>query len=266
MNQRYDAATGITDIEVTDHKNFHIIFEAKRGWLLPGAEQLTKYSIREDFANATYDHKHIVSLSECTQAYAKTHLPFQEVNSIPVSHLSYQEVYQMAQAAHAPSNHEQKHLLREFCEYLRGLMTMQKLDSNMVYVVALGTQCPDRCSISWIDIVKNHNKYFCPVGGNGWPKEPPNYIAFRYYGQLQSIHHIEGYTLTRNMHDEIPEMPNEVWDTDCYVYKLGPAIVPGKTVKTGKIFRNGRVWAMLDTLLTCDTISEARDMTQARLG
>ena len=266
MNQRYDAATGITDIEVTDHKNFHIIFEAKRGWLLPGAEQLTKYSIREDFAKATYDHKYIVSLSECTQAYAKTHLPFQEVNGIPVSHLSYQEVYQMAQASHAPSNHEQKHLLREFCEYLRGLMTMQKLDSNMVYVVALGTQCPDRCSISWIDIVKNHNKYFCPVGGNGWPKEPPNYIAFRYYGQLQSIHHIEGYTVTRNMHDEIPEMPDEVWDTDCYVYKLGPAIIPGKTVKTGKIFRNGRVWAMLDTLLTCDTISEARDMTQARLG
>ena len=147
----------------------------------------------------------------------------------------------MSQASHAPSNYEQKHLLRKSCEYLRELMTMQKLDSNMVYVVALGTQCPDRCSISWIDIVKTHNSYFCPVGGNGWPKEPPNYIAFRYYGQLQSIHHIDGYTVTRNMHDEIPEMPDEVWDTDCYVYKLGPAIVPGKTVKTGKIFRNGRV-------------------------
>lgn len=106
---------------------------------------------------------------------------------------------------------------------------MQKLDSNMVYVVALGTQCPDRCSIRWIDI-------------------------------------IEGYTVTRNMHDEIPEMPDEVWDGDCYVYKLGPAIIPSKAVKTGKIFRNGRVGAMLDTLLTCDTISEARDMTQARLG
>lgn len=266
MNQRYDAATGITDIEVTDHKNFHIIFEAKRGWLLPGADQLTKYSIREDFAKATYTHKHIVSLSECTQAYAKSHLPFRNVNGIPVSHLSYQEVYQMAQASHASSNHEQKHLLREFCEYLRGLMTMQKLDSNMVYVVALSGAQPDRCNISWIDIVKKHNKYFCPVGGNGWPKEPPNYIAFRYYGQLQSIHHIEGYTVTRNIHDEVPEMPDEIWDNDCYVYRLGPAIVPGKTVKTGKIFRNGRVWAMLDTLLTCDTISEARDVTQSRLG
>ena len=32
MNQKYDAATGITDIEVTDEQSFHIIFEAKRGW------------------------------------------------------------------------------------------------------------------------------------------------------------------------------------------------------------------------------------------
>lgn len=266
MNQRYDATTGITDIEVTDHKNFHIIIEAKRGWILPGSDQLTKYSVREDFAKAALAHKHIVSLSECNQAYAKSHLPFAKVNGIPVSHLSYREVYQMAQAAYTTSNHEQKHLLREFCVYLRGLMTMQKLDSNMVYVVALSDAHPDRCSISWIDIVKTYNKYFCPVGGNGWPKEPPNYIAFRYYGQLQSIHHIEGYTVTQNIHDEVPEMPDEVWDNNHYVYKLGPAIVPGRTVKTGKIFRNGRVWAMLDTLLTCDTISEARDVTQARLG
>ena len=200
MNQKYDADTGITDIEVSDYKNFHIIFEAKRGWLLPGADQLTKYSVRLAASPATF--RQIVTLSECTQAYARSYLPFTVApNGIPISHLSFREVYQLAQASHAPSNHEQKHLLREFCEYLRGLMTMQKLDSNMVYVVALGTQCPDRCSITWIDIVKTHNKYFCPVGGNGWPKEPPNYIAFRYYGRLQSIHHIEGYTVTRNMHD-----------------------------------------------------------------
>lgn len=265
MNQKYDADTGITDIEVTDYKNFHIIFEAKRGWLLPGAGQLTKYSVRLAASPAAV--KQIVTLSECTQAYAGAYLPFTVApNGISIQHLSYREVYQMALDSRAASNHEQKHLLAEFCDYLREVMTMQKKDSNMVYVVALGTQKPDGCDITWIDIVQKYSKYFCPVGGNGWPKEPPNYIAFRYYGQLQSIHHIEGYSVSRNMHDEIPEMPDEVWDTDCYIYKLGPAIVPGKTVKTGKIFRNGRVWAMLDTLLTCDTISEARDLTQDRLG
>lgn len=266
LNQRYDANAGITDIEITDFQTFHIIIEAKRGWILPSADQLTKYSLRSDFQNAPYGNKCIVTMSECTQSYATAHLPFREINKIPVKHLSYRDVYQLAKTVRLVSNNEQKHLLDEFCEYLKGLMTMQKLDSNMVYVVALGTKTPDRCSLTWIDIVQKYNKYFCPVGGNGWPKEPPNYIAFRYYGQLQAIHHIDGYTVTRNLHDEIPEMPDEVCDTNHYVYKLGPAIKPVKTVKTGKIFRNGRVWAMLDTLLTCDTISDARDLTQARLG
>lgn len=67
------------------------------------------------------------------------------------------------------------------------------------------------------------------------------------------------------MHDEISEMPDEVWDGDYYVYKLGPAIIPPHSVKTGKIYRNGRVWAMLDTLLTSDTISGARDLSQERV-
>ena len=264
LNQQYDAVTGITDIEVTDDKTFHIILEAKRGWLLPGAEQLTKYSTRTDFVAKPVAHKHIVSLSECSQTYANLYLPFHEVNGIPVSHLSFSEVYQMAKEARSASNYEQKHLLDEFTEYLGGIMTMQNKTSNWVYVVALSHGYYEGCELSWIDIVKKHNKYFCPVGGNGWPKEPPNYIAFRYDGKLQAIHHIEGYTVTRNIHELIPEMPDEEWSENHFVYSLGPAIVPRKTVKTGNIYRSGRVWAMLDTLLTCDTISEARDISYAR--
>lgn len=264
LNQQYDAVTGITDIEVTDDKTFYIIFEAKRGWLLPGAEQLTKYSTRTDFVAKPVAHKHIVSLSECSQTYANLYLPFHEVNGIPVSHLSLSEVYQMAKEARSASNHEQKHLLDEFTEYLGGVMTMQNKTSNWVYVVALSHGYYEGCELSWIDIVKKHNKYFCPVGGNGWPKEPPNYIAFRYDGKLQAIHHIEGYTVTRNIHELIPEMPDEEWSENHFVYSLGPAIVPKKTVKTGNIYRSGRVWAMLDTLMTCDTISEARDISYAR--
>lgn len=264
LNQQYDAVTGITDIEVTDDKTFHIILEAKRGWLLPGAEQLTKYSTRTDFVAKPVALKHIVSLSECSQTYANLYLPFHEVNGIPVSHLSFSEVYQMAKEARSASNHEQKHLLDEFTEYLGGVMTMQNKTSNWVYVVALSHGYYEGCELSWIDIVKKHNKYFCPVGGNGWPKEPPNYIAFRYDGKLQAIHHIEGYTVTRNIHELIPEMPDEEWSENHFVYSLGPAIVPRKTVKTGNIYRSGRVWAMLDTLLTCDTISEARDISYAR--
>ena len=142
---------------------------------------------------------------------------------------------------------------------------MQTRESNWVFVVSLGTSKPENCDLTWIEIVQNHMKYFHPLGGNGWPKEPPNYIAFRYYGQLQSIHHIEGYEVTKNLHAEIPEMPDYVEDCDFFVYKLGPAIVPTKVVKTGNIYASGRKWAMLDTLLTADTIAEACNISKARM-
>ncbi len=265
MNQKYDADTGITDIEITDQNNFHIIIEAKRGWTLPGIDQLTKYSLRDNFVKSRAAHKHIVSLSECTQVYALLYLP-SVINAIPVSHVSWKDIFDAATSSQKQSNHQQKHLLDEFSEYLRRLMTMQKVDSNMVYVVSLGSAKPDGCSYTWIELVQMRNKYFCPIGKNGWPKEPPTYIAFRYTGKLQSIHHIEGYTVARNVHPDFPEMPNQDFDTDHFIYQLGPAIIPNKDVKTGNIYPSGRVWAMLDTLLTCDTISDARDLTHQRLN
>lgn len=91
MNQKYDSDTGITDIEITDQKNFHIIFEAKRGWNLPKANQLTKYADRLATSPAVF--KRILSLSECTPTYAALYLPFTTApNGIPISHLSYREV------------------------------------------------------------------------------------------------------------------------------------------------------------------------------
>jgi hypothetical protein len=33
LYKNYDAETGINDIEMTDRQNFHIIIEAKQGWL-----------------------------------------------------------------------------------------------------------------------------------------------------------------------------------------------------------------------------------------
>lgn len=264
LYQNYDAAMGITDIEMTDRNSFYLIIEAKRGWILPGSEQLTKYSLREDLRKARVPHKAIISMSECSLEYAKSNLPFQEINRIPVRHLSWRRLRELATESRTDSNHEQKHLLEELTKYLGGIMTMQTKDSNWVYVVVLSSGKPDNCALTWIEIVKNHNKYFHPLGGKGWPKEPPNYIAFRYGGKLQTIHHIDSYVVTKNLHEEIPEMPDVIKDHDYFVYKLGPAIIPAKEVKNGKIYPNGRVWAMLDTLLTADTVSEARDISKAR--
>ena len=142
---------------------------------------------------------------------------------------------------------------------------MQAAESNWVYVVSVGSGIFSKTwSIPWIDIVEMHRKYFHPVGGRGWPKEPPNYIAFRYRGRLQSIHHIEGYQIFTNVHDHFPEGPETAWDRH-FLYDLGPPLKPSNTVKTGKIYPNGRVWCMLDTLFVSDTIAEARDLSNSRI-
>lgn len=142
---------------------------------------------------------------------------------------------------------------------------MQSIDSNKVYVVSLGKDKVPESDITWKDIVLKYSKYYHPVGGNkgGWPVEPPNYIAFRYDGKLQSIHHIDKYEVITDLskYFEIPKDDG----IRRYLYHLGPAIKPAREVKTGNgIIRNIRVWAALDLLLTSQTIEEARDKTKER--
>ncbi|HAV90077.1 MAG TPA: hypothetical protein DCW44_02230 [Eubacterium sp.] len=265
--QNYDSKAGITDIEIFDNESFHIIIEAKRGWLLPGSEQLTKYSLREEFVKSKVPNKAIISMSECSVEYAKLNLPFLEVKDIPIKHLSWKRIDEIIDLSRNTSNNEQKKLLEQLKIYLQGVMSMQNKDSNWVYVVSLANKKLDEsCDLTWLDIVNKYNRYFHPVGGGngGWPKEPPNYIAFRYNGKLQTIHHIEDYVISKTPKSEIPEMPDWEWEDNHFIYKLGPAIIPIKEVKTGNIYPSGRVWAMLDTLLTADTISEARDISYSR--
>ena len=130
LYQKYDAETGITDIEMTDGQTFHLIIEAKRGWLLPGAEQLTKYSMRSDFRKAAVQNKAIVSMSECSVEYAKDNLPFVEVNGIPVKHLSWSKIFELAADSRADSNNEQKHLLENLKEFVRGSKRISWRDND----------------------------------------------------------------------------------------------------------------------------------------
>jgi hypothetical protein len=111
-------------------------------------------------------------------------------------------------------------------------------------------------AISWIDIVEKRRRYFYPVG-HGWP-DPPNYLGFRYRGRLQSIHHVKGFELCADLHTIFPEAPS--WKQKMhYCFKLGPKIVPPHEVKTGpRVHRATKVYCMLDTLLTCKTLSTGR--------
>lgn len=264
--QEFEKNKGITDLEITDTTSFYIIIEAKRGWILPGAEQLTLYSQKQNIIESPVSHKAIISMSECSEDYANAYLPFKVINDIPVNHLSWKRIYELANSAKTSSSRSQKDLLKELMRYLGDIMTMQTKESNWVYVVSLSTAKPENCDLTWIELVEKKMKYFHPFGINGWPKEPPNYIGFRYGGRLRSIHHIESYSITKNIHDEIEEMPNVEDEYEHFVYSLGKPIIPSNVVKTGKIYASGRKWAMIDTLLTADTIHEASEISRQRMN
>src|SRR5690606_2912614 len=108
-------------------------------------------------------------------------------------------------------------------------------------------------------------RYFYPVEGGKWP-EPPNYIAFRFDGRLQSIHHVDGFDVFSNPREIFPSA-DDVDVPPHYCLRLGPARHPPKPVPNGpKIKRNRRVWCMIDTLLTSETITDARAETKRRLA
>ena len=264
--QQPETTGGITDIEIEVSDSFYLIGEAKRGWNVPSQEQLKKYAIRASFVASTAPLKRLVVLSECSREYAELRLK-SHVEGIPVVPVSWKDMVVLAEKALAEGSHAEKRLIRELIGYLGGITRMQNVHSNRVYVLSLASGTPPGWGISWIDIVRNKGRYFHPVGTGrgGWPKEPPNYVAFRYYGKLQSIHHIDNYEVVTNMHERIPEIPDGEWGP-FFLYTLGPGFGPDKQVRTGKIYPNGRVWCMLDTLFTSETISEARDATRARLA
>jgi hypothetical protein len=143
---------------------------------------------------------------------------------------------------------------------------MQDQRDNMVYVVSLGTSAK-WSPISPREIVLTHGKYFHPVGGGagGWPKEPPNYLGFRFDGRLQLICHVADVVVTTTFEGHVPGFSGEL-DDPYYVYTLGPPITPAETIRSGKVTRALRVWAALDLLLTSKTISDARDRTAERLA
>lgn len=262
--QRHEKDHGYTDIEIECENEFYIIVEAKRGWVVPGEQQLRRYASRASFEKSKAKTKRLIVLSECSRDYGARRLCLDSVCGVSVEFISWRDIARIALVARKRGAHAHKRLLDELLIYLKGLMTMQKIDSNLVYVVAVSADKPKNWQISWIDVIEKKRRYFHPMGIKGWPKEPPNYIGFRYRGHLQSIHHIEGFEIVDDLHQKIREIPSHRHPA-LFLYRLGPGIRPTRRLSSKGIWPNGRVWCMLDTLLTSDTIAEARNVTQTRL-
>jgi hypothetical protein len=248
---------GRTDVELEIPGRFAAVLEAKRGMNLPTMDQLAKYGPVLHAIDAPL--RQLTAVTNTPPALAGQLLP-RDIAGVPVNHLTWREVRALAGRARDGETHRNKQLLDEFRSYLTEILGMEKIRSNMVYVLSLSNTID--WGLSFKDWVNKHGRYNYPVAG-AWP-EPPNYVAYRYDGRLKSIHHVEGYDVFTNPRQAIPEAM-DVPVPPFYCLRLGPNFAPNKVVMMGpRIQRAMRVWVMLDTLFTCQTISDALDETKRR--
>jgi hypothetical protein len=249
---------GRTDVEIDVPGRFAGVLEAKRGANLPSIVQLSKYLPVLHRIDAPA--KCLTTVTNAPQELARRTLP-PFLDGIPLKHLTWRKVRQLARRARADETNRNKTLLDEFSGYLTEVLGMEKTHDNMVYVLSLSRNSV--WGLPFLDVVRKQARYFYPVTGGGWP-EPPNYVAFRYDGCLQSIHHVEGHDVFTNPHTMFAEA-EDVEVPAHYCLHLGPTFAPARVVRAGpKILRSARVWVMLDTLFTCDTITDALNETKRR--
>jgi hypothetical protein len=253
---------GITDIEIELGNDLVIIIEAKKGPQLPTSHQLAKYA--NLLVHSTARERHILALTNASAASATNRLECTGIARSRLHHRSWRQIRLLAEkAARSAETNANKRWLRTFCEYIGGLLEMEMRYSNRVFVVSLSGNA-EGWSISFRDVVEKKGRYFFPVG-NRWPDPPPNYLAFRYDGKLQSIHHVKNYVTFTHPSELFPEAPKaQKWPL-YYCVNLGPAIKPPHEVRNGpRIHRNNRVYCLLDTLFTNKTISDALAETESR--
>jgi hypothetical protein len=255
------SSRGRTDVEIEIPGRFAGVLEAKRGTNLPTINQLARYVPILHAIDAPY--RRLTAVTNAPPAFASRALP-PDIDGIEVNHLTWRELRLLAGRARRGETNRNKQLLDEFTDYLTEILGMEKIRSNMVWVVALNNDMDN--GITFRDWVYVYSRYNYWVEGSSSP-EPPNYIAFRFDERLHSIHHVEGYDVFTNPHDVVPEA-TDVEVRPFYSLQLGPnffARPDGVKVKAGpRVRMANRVSVMLDTLFTCTTISAALDETERR--
>jgi hypothetical protein len=265
--QRHESNDGgFTDIEVRAPE-VHVIVEAKRGWALPSEDQLRRYEARFATFGAPKQLFVVLTQNGVEELVRRRLGGWMAPAPAELRVIGWSEVADLAARASRTGPLPEREVVRELSQYLMGVAEMRDTNSNSVHVVSLQptSWAGWPADLTPIDEVVKHRVYHYPTTGGNYPKIVPNYMGFRYWGELQSVHHVDGYEVVDSPFGLIPGAPDMRWDAPAYLLTLGPPFRPDHQVKTGKgIFRAAPVTADLDLLFTCSTIVEARDQTRAR--
>jgi hypothetical protein len=256
--QRPGNDNGFTDIELIINEKYHLILEAKKGWNLPSKGQISKYKKR--YKKSTPKNNFFIVISDCKRDFALGQIRKFDLK-FPVYYTTWRDIIDIIDFSYKQSNNFQKKLLNEFRDFVEGVKMSGNQGSNEVFCVSLSKRKAFDSNITWIDIVEKYDIYFYPVGSN-WPKEPPNYMAFRYDGKLQAIRHVENFEISDKLDQFVP-VPEKEYSLH-FVLELGPSFKPKNEVRNGNIWSNGRVWFDLDTVFNCNTIKEAIEISKER--
>jgi hypothetical protein len=262
--QEHGGSSGITDVEVYDPGKVAWIFEAKAGFDPPSIEQLEKYASRLLALDDAHAAKMLVVLAQSDRRdlWLKMQVP-QSVSGVAVKVMSWGQIRKCADRTYSATDNTGKALLRQFTGFLDKVLGMQVTTSNNVFVVSVSRDTFGGGPTTFVEVVEKFGKYFHPVG-SGWPVSPPNYMAFRWDGRLQSIHHVDNYEIISDFAPHFPDT-TEGEMRPHFLYHLGPAIRPGHEVRTGGNIRSARLYAHIDLLLTSNTVVEAGAKTRERI-
>lgn len=256
--------SGRTDIEIWAPAEAAAIVEAKVGFTLPSLGQLEKYALREKFQDDPARIKAIIVISDYEAEVARklSHAPH-KIAGIDIKYIAWRDLLPLIEVAVTDSKLAQKNLLRQFSNYLETHVTTKNINSNEVWITPLSTSKFGNHGFTFIEYVEKNSIYFHPIR-KGYPSTPPNYIAFRYHGQLQSIHHVNSYNTVRHLNDTFPKLLDDTTPDPHFIYTLGIPIIPTKVIKTGGLFGSGRHWAAIDLLLTSETVRDAVEASKSR--
>jgi hypothetical protein len=107
--------------------------------------------------------------------------------------------------------------------------------------------------------------YYHPHGVNRRPKEPPNFLAFRWDGHVQRVHRVDTYEVVPTLLDRFPDLPpSERLLQPHAVYGLSEKGIPLRApIPNGARNRAARLWVLLDQLQVADTLADAYERSQA---
>jgi hypothetical protein len=244
---------GRTDLEI-DTGTHLVIIEAKRGWLLPEDVQFEQYVHRVVARGAGC----LVSLSAASSEWAQQILP-SEVAGVPLVHYPWDLVRRDLADAREQSRGGERAWLNEFTEYLSKAVRVRDVADSWTYCVVVSNDYPGGGGArTFRDFVTNEGCYFHPYGwGSGWPKTPPNFLAFRWSNQVQRLHRVASAEVIPNLQSRWADVPAAGGtDRPHMLYHLGPPI-PGPPFPSDGSYRAARLWFIFDQLLVARSLREA---------